>query len=182
MQGISAEILCGETEVGFLADHTYARYVRRRIRRLCRGNATLDPGSWWVQRLIFEILQDIEPQRDRSKWKPPSFTRNAIRPISSVIHVPRVFRCKSWIPNVVNMEAFQGLTNIPKLYVQSGIVIIGISLYLTGLIVYRLFLSPIAKIPGSKLSAATGWYETYYDVYKGGKFIFQIEKWHQQYG
>lgn len=55
-------------------------------------------------------------------------------------------------------------------------------LYLLGLLIYRLFLSPIANIPGPKLTAVTGWYETYHDVYRGGKFIFKIEEWHQQYG
>ena len=80
------------------------------------------------------------------------------------------------------METFKALTNVSKVYFQLSIVLVGFLLYLIGLVVYRLFLSPIANIPGSKLSAATGWYETYYDVYKGGKFIFEIEKWHQQYG
>lgn len=57
-------------------------------------------------------------------------------------------------------------------------------IYLCNLLVYRLYLSPLAKLPGSKLTAATGWYETYYQLIKegGGQFIFQIEKWHDQYG
>ena len=80
------------------------------------------------------------------------------------------------------METLRELAHVSTGYVQLSIVVVVFSLYLTGLVVYRLFLSPIANIPGSKLSAATGWYETYYDVYKGGKFIFEIEKWHQQYG
>ncbi|KAJ6116306.1 cytochrome P450 [Penicillium capsulatum] len=46
----------------------------------------------------------------------------------------------------------------------------------------RLYLHPLAKIPGPKLTAATSLYEFYYDVICGGKFIFQIEKMHQQYG
>ncbi|KAH8749227.1 cytochrome P450 [Diaporthe sp. PMI_573] len=50
------------------------------------------------------------------------------------------------------------------------------------LVLHRLFFSPIANIPGSKLTAATGWYETYYDVFKGGQFIFKLEEWHQRYG
>ena len=54
--------------------------------------------------------------------------------------------------------------------------------YVLCLAVYRLFLSPIANFPGSKLTAATGWYETYLDVFKGGQFTFQVEKWHKQYG
>ncbi|KAL9043508.1 MAG: hypothetical protein Q9214_003307, partial [Letrouitia sp. 1 TL-2023] len=41
---------------------------------------------------------------------------------------------------------------------------------------------PIRHIPGSKLTAATGWYETYYDVVQGGQFTFKIEQWHKYYG
>ena len=47
---------------------------------------------------------------------------------------------------------------------------------------WRLFLSPLAKFPGSKLAAATGWYEFYYDVLHKGKFIFEIERMHEVYG
>lgn len=55
-------------------------------------------------------------------------------------------------------------------------------LYLLVLAVYRLYFSPIAHFPGSKLTAVCGWYETYFEIWKGGQFIFQIEKWHEQYG
>ncbi len=56
--------------------------------------------------------------------------------------------------------------------------------YLCGLFIYRLYLSPLAKFPGSKLAAGTGWYETYYQLVKGGggQFTFQIAKWHETYG
>ena len=54
--------------------------------------------------------------------------------------------------------------------------------YLACLVLYRLYLSPIAQVPGSKLAAFTGWYEAYLDVFKGGQFTFQIGRWHQQYG
>ncbi|KAK1723035.1 hypothetical protein CaCOL14_001983 [Colletotrichum acutatum] len=60
--------------------------------------------------------------------------------------------------------------------------ILGYLVYITGLIIYRLHFSPIANVPGSKLAGATGWYETYLDVFKGGQFTFQIEEWHRQYG
>ena len=49
-------------------------------------------------------------------------------------------------------------------------------------IIYRLYLSPIAKFPGRKLAALTLWYEFYYDVIKGGQYVWEIEKMHQKYG
>lgn len=54
--------------------------------------------------------------------------------------------------------------------------------YIFVLIVYRIFLSPLAKVPGPKLAAATGWYEFYYDCLCAGKYIFEIEKLHEQFG
>ena len=50
------------------------------------------------------------------------------------------------------------------------------------LVVYRLYFSPIAHFPGPKLAAATQWVEIWYDVFLGGKFTLQTEKWHQKYG
>lgn len=56
--------------------------------------------------------------------------------------------------------------------------------YIVALIAYRLFFSPLAGFPGSKLAAATGWYETYYQLLKrgGGQFTFKIAEWHKKYG
>ena len=62
---------------------------------------------------------------------------------------------------------------------------LGIQLvYVVGLAIYRLYLSPIAKFPGPKLAAVTGWYETYYDLFHqgGGKFTHKIKEIHQKYG
>ena len=55
-------------------------------------------------------------------------------------------------------------------------------LYLAGLVVYRLYLSPIAKFPGPKLAAATYLFEGYYDVVKRGKYTFKIRDLHAEYG
>lgn len=66
---------------------------------------------------------------------------------------------------------------------RAAIAFIGISaVYILGLMIYRLFISPIAKFPGPKLAAATSWYELYYDVVKKGKYLFEIEKMHDKYG
>ncbi|KAI6352175.1 hypothetical protein MCOR25_009508 [Pyricularia grisea] len=54
--------------------------------------------------------------------------------------------------------------------------------WLIGLCVYRLYFSPLAGFPGSKLAAATGWVETYHEVYRGGQFVFKIQEWHEKYG
>jgi uncharacterized membrane protein YpjA len=50
------------------------------------------------------------------------------------------------------------------------------------LAIYRLFFSPLAKFPGSKLAAATGWYEFYHDFWRTGKYIYVIEEMHKKYG
>jgi uncharacterized RDD family membrane protein YckC len=49
-------------------------------------------------------------------------------------------------------------------------------------VVYRLFLSPLAQLPGPKLAALTSWYEFYFDVIKPGKFVWKIRDLHKQYG
>lgn len=64
-----------------------------------------------------------------------------------------------------------------------GVSFIGLSaIYFISLVVYRLYLSPLSVFPGSKLAAATGWYEFYYDFWLGGKYIFEIERMHKKYG
>jgi hypothetical protein len=54
--------------------------------------------------------------------------------------------------------------------------------YLTALVLYRLYLSPLARFPGPRLAAATAWYEFYYDAICHGKYTFEIARMHQQYG
>jgi hypothetical protein len=49
-------------------------------------------------------------------------------------------------------------------------------------VVWRLYLSPVAKFPGPRLAALTFWYEFYYDVIKEGAYVYEIERMHQKYG
>ncbi|CAK7226446.1 hypothetical protein SCUCBS95973_006202 [Sporothrix curviconia] len=55
-------------------------------------------------------------------------------------------------------------------------------LCIVGLAVYRLFLHPLAKVPGPRLAAITSLYCAYYDIYKGGQYIWAVQELHAQYG
>jgi hypothetical protein len=52
------------------------------------------------------------------------------------------------------------------------------------LCIYRLLISPLSRIPGPKLAAATGWYEAYFELYHsfGGQYLFHIQELHRRYG
>lgn len=49
-------------------------------------------------------------------------------------------------------------------------------------VIYRLYAHPLAGFPGPKLAAATFLYEFYYDIIKGGMYIWEIERMHEIYG
>jgi hypothetical protein len=51
-----------------------------------------------------------------------------------------------------------------------------------GLVIYRLYLSPISNFPGPKLAACTLWYEFYFDVVKRGRYTWKIGELHEEYG
>ncbi|KAG5982001.1 hypothetical protein E4U55_002435 [Claviceps digitariae] len=55
-------------------------------------------------------------------------------------------------------------------------------LYAIAIAVQRLYLSPIAHIPGPRLAALTQYYEFYYDIVLGGKYTFKILEMHKKYG
>ncbi|KAJ5198876.1 hypothetical protein N7491_000557 [Penicillium cf. griseofulvum] len=58
----------------------------------------------------------------------------------------------------------------------------GLVIYLAVKSIYRLYFHPLSKIPGPKLAAITSGYEFYFNVIKGGMFIWELERLHEIYG
>lgn len=83
-------------------------------------------------------------------------------------------RAAAWL---LQHQAFER----PSLVVAALLVVLYI-VYLVGLVIYRLYFSPLSKFPGPKLAAISKWYEFYYDVVLRGQFTFQIQRMHQKYG
>ncbi|KAK6207679.1 cytochrome P450 [Colletotrichum tabaci] len=56
--------------------------------------------------------------------------------------------------------------------------------YFCALGLYRLTLHPLAKFPGPKVSAFTGWYEFYLDLFGAPRrtFAFRVQRMHEKYG
>jgi hypothetical protein len=54
--------------------------------------------------------------------------------------------------------------------------------YVVWNVIHQCYYSPLAKFPGPKLAAVTRLYEVYYDVFKWGRYTFEIEEMHKRYG
>ncbi|KAL9122968.1 MAG: hypothetical protein Q9187_000475 [Circinaria calcarea] len=66
-----------------------------------------------------------------------------------------------------------------KAFLLAGVVTL---FYLICRLIYRLYLSPHAKIPGLKLAASMDWYERYYDLVLKARFPWKIKELHETYG
>ncbi|KAH6678179.1 cytochrome P450, partial [Halenospora varia] len=76
------------------------------------------------------------------------------------------------------MESLTNLTNL----VSWQNITTTIALYFGSLAFYRLFLHPLAKFPGLKLTAVTRYYEAYFDIIQNGQYTFKIAEIHKKYG
>lgn len=71
---------------------------------------------------------------------------------------------------------------VPSFGASLGAVALLCTICFLCLVIHRLYFSPLAKFPGSRLAAATGWYEFYYDYWHNGQYLWEIERMHRQYG
>ncbi|KAK5949832.1 hypothetical protein OHC33_009221 [Knufia fluminis] len=91
-------------------------------------------------------------------------------------HVCRqIVMAGSWV-NVWSFAMIEKAISI-LIYLLTSLVI-----YNIGLTLYRLYFHPLAKFPGPRLAAITGWDEFYYDAIKGGRMIWHIQELHDEYG
>jgi hypothetical protein len=77
------------------------------------------------------------------------------------------------------------MDSLPKAALAPSLPVIfaaSLGLYALGLLVYRLYLHPLAKFPGPKLAAVTSFYEGYFEIVLKGQYSRQISKLHDQYG
>lgn len=111
--------------------------------------------------------------------------------VYSELHLkPELLSCKVTLPSPVSSADHSIILTMISitifLHLKALLLVLGVVgfAYYTSIIIYRLYLSPVARtgIPGPKLAAATSWYEFYYDWWLGGKYIFHIEKLHAKYG
>ncbi|KAK1818116.1 hypothetical protein LTR12_007523 [Friedmanniomyces endolithicus] len=67
-------------------------------------------------------------------------------------------------------------TSVP---LATGIIVLATIVYT---IIYRIYLSPLARFPGPKLAAVSKAYHFYFDVLKAGKLPFELVRLHERYG
>lgn len=79
------------------------------------------------------------------------------------------------------MKLYESLSQLSAVRMAVAVLTLYVA-YGLSLAVYRLYLSPLSKYPGPKLTAITLWYEFYYDVIKRGRFSWEIRRMHEIYG
>ncbi|GIK06086.1 hypothetical protein Aspvir_010204 [Aspergillus viridinutans] len=78
------------------------------------------------------------------------------------------------------ISAVAALASVNENFILSILLFLPVALIVRS--IYRLYFDPLHHIPGPKLAAISHVYEFYYDVIRGGMFIWEIERMHQEYG
>ena len=79
------------------------------------------------------------------------------------------------------LGAYDQIKDLSRGTILAGAFVLWI-VYLAGLAIYRLYLSPIAKFPGPKLAALSRWYEFYYEIPLRGQYSAHLQELHKIYG
>lgn len=48
--------------------------------------------------------------------------------------------------------------------------------------IYNLYFHPLARFPGPRWAAASGWWKTYVEIYKGESIVDRLFELHREYG
>lgn len=102
--------------------------------------------------------------------------------LTTLIHGPTL-RINHKMTNSVDFQTARTLFfDLYSMYGIYGLFLAAVAVYSVALIIYRLYLHPLARFPGPKIAAATGWYEFYHEVIRGGMYIHEIQRMHREYG
>lgn len=111
------------------------------------------------------------------------------------VHAPLIYESKPSIPVPLGTSSscISPLLSHPSHLVNpramaapfSSLAILALSLaavHCITIIVYRLYLHPLAKFPGPRIAAASILYRAYYQVWKDGKLLHHSINLHKKYG
>jgi len=59
---------------------------------------------------------------------------------------------------------------------------LGMVIYLSSLVIYRIYLSPVAAFPGHFLARTTHWYEFYHTYVRTGMYYQKVAESHARHG
>ncbi|KAJ6441185.1 cytochrome p450 protein [Purpureocillium lavendulum] len=79
-------------------------------------------------------------------------------------------------------HAAVGASAYPNASMDLLLLAAALALYAACVAVYRLYLHPLAAIPGPKLAALTSWYNAYHDLVRGGQYVWVVRDMHRRYG
>lgn len=123
-------------------------------------NATvLDPSTWCNAPAIFLPLHPDSSSVDHHALQQVAVTE------------PRLVQSLAKI----TLQHFDWISLISTLALCTTV-------YVGCLVIYRLYLTPVAAVPGPFWAKVSSWYEFYYDYLHVGKYYEKIHEMHEKYG